>query len=91
VATQWFRKAAAQGNGKAQFALAVMYLNGTGVPQDYVQAHKWFNISGSNGLEPGRENRELVAEKMTVEHIAQAQELARDWAEKHGAVYTKVR
>ena len=39
--------AAEQGSADAQFSLGVMYTNGRGVPQDYVQAHKWLNLAVS--------------------------------------------
>ena len=39
--TRRFRMAAAQRNAEAQFALAVAYENGDGVPQDSVTAFNW--------------------------------------------------
>ena len=68
----------------AQCNLGVMYYNGEGVPQDYVQAHMWFNLAASKGDENGRKNRDIVAKKMTPTQIAEAQRLAREWLEKHG-------
>ena len=44
-AVGWWRKAAEQGYAKAQFNLGIMYGNGRGVPQDYVEAHMWFNLA----------------------------------------------
>ncbi len=41
---QWFRKAAEQGIAGAQSELGAFYANGHGVPQDYIQAHLWFNL-----------------------------------------------
>jgi len=38
-AVKWYRLAAAGGHAKAQFSLASMYLNGFGVPQDFLKAH----------------------------------------------------
>ena len=38
-----FRKAAEQGDGDAQFNLGLMYAKGKGVPQDYVEAYKWYS------------------------------------------------
>ena len=32
---------------EAQYNLGIMYDRGEGVPQDFVQAHLWFNISAS--------------------------------------------
>ena len=39
------KDAAEQGDARAQYNLGEMYLYGDGVPQDYVQAHKWFNLA----------------------------------------------
>ncbi len=83
-AVKWFRKAAEQGYGGAQFNLGVMYDNGYGVPQDYVQAYMWFNLAAV-GFPPGEnrdsaaENRDIVAKFMTPAQIAEAQRLAREW------------
>ena len=38
---------AKQGDATAQFNFGVMYYNGRGVPQDYVQAHMWWNLAAS--------------------------------------------
>jgi len=39
---------AERGNAEAQFYLGLMYGAGNGVPQDIVQAHKWYNLSTAN-------------------------------------------
>jgi hypothetical protein len=54
-----------------------MYENGSGVMQDAVVAHMWYNIGGANGIERGLDNRGLNEEQMTREQIAEAQALAR--------------
>jgi TPR repeat protein len=41
-------KAAEQGDSSAQYYLGLSYALGNGVPQDYIQAHKWLNISAAN-------------------------------------------
>ncbi len=41
-AVKWFRLAAEQGNANAQQNFGFMYLEGRGVPQDFVEAMKWF-------------------------------------------------
>ena len=38
-----------QGNASAQFNLGLMYDQWRGVPQDYVRAHMWFNLSAAQG------------------------------------------
>ena len=81
---KWFRLAAEQGYARAQYNLGFMYYNGEGVPQDYVQAHMWWNLAASKGNENGRKNRDIIAKKMTPVQITEAQRIAREWLEKHG-------
>lgn len=72
----------------AEFNLGVMYAEGQGVPQDYVQAHMWVNLaaSGATGDDQRKfaAGRDLLAGKMTAEQIAEAQRLAREWRPKTG-------
>ena len=42
TALREWRPLAEQGNAKAQSALGIMYYEGRGVPQDYVQAVRWY-------------------------------------------------
>ena len=53
--------------------------NGQGIPQDYVLAHMWWSISGSNGYKDAVTNRNIVEKKMSKQQIEKAQELARNW------------
>ena len=66
----------------AQHLLGVLYDSGRGVPQDYIQAHMWYNLATSNGQEGAAKDRDLIAEKMPSEQIAEAQRLAREWKPK---------
>ena len=79
VALKWYRMAAEQGHAGAQNNLGVMYDKGEGVTQDYVQAHIWYNLAAAQGEETARENRDLIAKKMTPAQVAEAQRLAREW------------
>ena len=78
------KRRAEQGDADSQNNLGVLYHHGQGVPQDYVQAHMWFNLSAA-GLPPGKdldraaENRDFVAELMTSAQIAEAQRRAGKW------------
>ena len=81
-AVKWYRLAADQGYALAPFHLGEMYTFGQGVPQDYVQAHKWYNLAAAEGDVNGNKNRDTVAQLMTPQQIAQAQELARNWKPK---------
>jgi TPR repeat protein len=84
-AARLFRLSAEQGNLTAQDSLGVLYVNGEGVPQDYVQAYAWFNIAATNVPENdhgwrARLNRfrDEIAGHMSAEDIATAQKLTRD-------------
>ena len=48
-AFKWARKAADQGNTKAQDDLAGMFFHGQGVPQDYSKALKWTRKAADQG------------------------------------------
>ena len=79
------RPLAEEGDALAQACLGLMYHNGQGVPQDDVEAHKWYNLAASR-FPPG-ENRDtatkyrddVLAKKMTPEQLADAQRRARNW------------
>jgi hypothetical protein len=55
-----------------------MYGGGLGVPQDYVLAHMWFNLSGSNGYKDAIKSRNIIEKRMTPQQIEKAQEMARN-------------
>jgi hypothetical protein len=82
-AAKWFRKAAEQGDANGQVSLAFLYVEGKGVPQDYVQAHMWANLAGASDAGDVQKSsakvRDILADMMTREQIAEAQRLARDW------------
>ena len=76
--TQW-RAAADAGDRQAMLALGRLYVQGLGVLQDYVEAHKWLNLAASRGEAAALQERDAVAAKMTPEERAEAQKLARAW------------
>lgn len=86
LALLWTRKAADAGNPRAQYLLGLAYADGAGVPRDPVAAHAWFNLAAA-GLPP-EEGRLAVRERdwltgvMTPAQVAEAQRLAREWAQK---------
>ena len=67
------------GEPEAQLTLGRLFAKGDGVLQDYVQAHRWFNLAASGGLRRARIERDAIAEKMTARQIARAQTLARNF------------
>jgi TPR repeat protein len=82
-ALKYFRDLAERGDSHGQFHLGLMYYKGEGVPQDFVVAHSWINLAASRAAENegarARSLRDLLAEEMTKDQIAEAQNLARQW------------
>jgi hypothetical protein len=82
---------AEHGDATAQYNLAVMYDSGRGVLQDYVMAHKWYNLAASHyatweadlGASAAR-SRDRLTTRMTPAQIAEAQKMAREWDPKQG-------
>ena len=56
-----------------------MYVNGEGVPQEYILAHLWSDICGFNGDKDCTKRRNLVEERMSKQQIEEAQEMASNW------------
>jgi hypothetical protein len=88
-AMKWFRNAADRGDARAQYHLGLFYANGEDGEIDNVSAHMWFNLASArfpasdiSYRSAARTNRDLVAEKMTRDQIAEAQKLAREWKPK---------
>ena len=88
-AVKWYRAAAEQGLPLAQYLLGYMYEIGRGVPQDYVQAHTWYNLYSAGGAKDGSTMRDDLAENMTGEQLAEAQRLATAWKPKTWEVIRK--
>jgi hypothetical protein len=70
-AMYWYRKAADQGDASAQCNLGVMYDKGQYMPQDYVYAYMWFNLSAAQGNQTAAKNQDNVARRMTPTQIAE--------------------
>jgi TPR repeat protein len=82
MAAKWYRKAAEHvpnlgGAGQGRNNLGLLYLNGLGVPKDYVQAYFWFR------LENVTPNISYAKAHMTQAEIAQAERMASDWNRRH--------
>lgn len=80
----WYRRAAEQGEVGSQVALGIAYARGIGVPQDYIEAHKWYNIAAPRSKYADirtsiMERRDALALRMTIAQLAEAQRLAREW------------
>jgi hypothetical protein len=68
----------------------MMYADGQGVSQDYVQAHMWLTLAAAQlqSLRTNQRNttvdaRDRIASNMTPQQIVEAQELAFEWTIEH--------
>jgi uncharacterized protein len=84
VAASWLNKAAQHGEPTAQFLLGLLFDKGYGVPQDWVQAEVWLNLAASQASAKQRDYwarvRDAVAQKLTLDQLAEAQRRAVAWA-----------
>ena len=60
-----------------------MYYNGYGVPKDIVVAYSYWIIAAAQGDENAIKNINTKQNNMTIKQMAKAQELSREWMEKH--------
>lgn len=87
-AVEWFSKSADKGFAMAQAKLGMMYETGVGVTKNVTLAHMWFNIASVNAI--GAKDQRMYGEwrdhleaKMTAEDVAEAEQLASEWIERH--------
>jgi len=83
AAAGWLQLAAEQGEPTAQFLLGLLFDKGYGVPQDWVQAEIWLNLAASQAPRNQRDYwariRDAVADKLTLDQLAEAQRRALAW------------
>jgi hypothetical protein len=84
---KWWRKSAEQGHAYAQRRLSVMYEYGWGVPVDNVEALKWLELSAScstikNDRDIAIKDRDILAAKMALAQVVEAQKRASEWKPK---------
>lgn len=82
----WSLLAAEKGDSNAQVRAAVLYEQGIGTSQNYIQAHKWYNLAVASYAPSDIElsakvaqARDRLAAKMSPDQIAEAQKIAREW------------
>ncbi len=80
---KWYTIGAEEGYARSQFQLGVMYMNGHGLPQDYIQAHMWLNLASANGNKSARDLLLRLSKDMTPESVIEAQEMTREWIKTH--------
>jgi len=71
------------GRAEALYDLGLLYSTGQGVDQNFVEAHKWFNLAAIRGVNRASVDRSDVAQELDTKSIAKAQRLARQWLTTH--------
>jgi len=71
------------GRAEALYDLGLLYSTGQGVDQNYVEAHKWFNLAAIKGVNRATVDRLEVAQELDKRGMAKAQRLARQWLTSH--------
>ena len=84
LATSWLHQAAEQGEPTGQFLLGLLFDKGYGVPVDWVEAEVWLNLAAAHAG-PRQQDyfarvRDAVAQKLTLNQLAEAQQRASAWA-----------
>jgi len=84
----FMREAAEQGNVSAQLNLGILYLQGHGVAQDYLQAFYWVKLAAAGGVKDAKQEDvaallESIATHLTPATLSQVQEKVRAWLAAH--------
>ena len=87
-AATWYRRAAEQGYAPAQGGLGYMLAYGAGVDENHVKAYMWLELAWNGAASDFTrrlysQQRDELAQRMTVEQIADAKRLAHEWDEAH--------
>jgi len=85
-AMKWYRLAAEQGFALAQSNLGGMYISSHGVPRNSIQAYMWASLAAAQGNEKAVKGLDHLEKSMTLEQLAEAQRLAREWKAKEQSV-----
>ena len=74
-----WREVADTGDAEAELRLGKLSEEGLGVPQNYIEAHRWYNLAAAAGAHGAVAARDALAAKMSKEQLGEAQRLAAVW------------
>jgi TPR repeat protein len=77
-------EAAKLGNKISQFTLALLYMEGLGVTQDYGQAYLWLNVAAEHNEKRWRKVRNQLHNSLSEEQTAALKPLVAEHIEKYG-------
>jgi TPR repeat protein len=83
MSTERAELGAQTGAPDALFELGMLYATGRDVAADLVVAHKWFNLAAARGNPSALSHRIELAREMSMDQVAEAQKLAREWLQTH--------
>jgi len=78
-AGEWFSKAADVGVKDSQVNLGILYSRGMGVPENLVEAYKWFAVAAKAGDADAATKRDTLAKAMRPEQLQEARGKAELW------------
>ena len=67
-----------EAQGQGRYHLALLYLDGRGVPKDNVQAYVWLRLAGFE-----HPNLSRIKAHMTSKQVLDAEGLVEDWKSQH--------
>ncbi len=82
-AALWYRKAADQGDPKAQFALGSLYCWHQGVPLDFSTAYFWLDLAVTAGVPDDNHMRSYAWSHLSADQVAAAQQKVKAWQHTH--------
>lgn len=80
----YWKPLADDGDARAEYNLAIMYLFGHGVPQSTVEAYKWFLLARDNHNNEADKAIIQLEGKMTAHDMGEGLRLRDEWHRKHG-------
>lgn len=90
LGVEWLGRSADQGFSYAQFVLAGLYTRGVGdLPPDTLKAYFWASLSAAatdlpeKHLRKAAKIRDANRDRLTIDELRQAQDMTRQWWEKH--------
>ena len=75
AAEEWYLSGL-RGDVASLYRLGQLYERGLGASQNFVEAHRWYNLAASQGHSEAQEARDALATRLTAKQLAEAQELA---------------
>ena len=80
----YLERAAKLGNKVSQFSLALLYMQGSGVKQDYTQAYLWLNVAAETKETKWRNLRDKIHNALSDEQKAALSPHVKTYIEKYG-------